>query len=193
VLQEARPTAAVAQLTPRELEVLQHVAEGLTNGEIARRLDVSVHAVKFHLSHVYRKLGVSNRTEAAVAFQSGANAGPGDSAEREKILFDWNATEAPFPARAVHELVAERAAAQPDAVAVVDGFGRSLTYAELDRRATLLAHYLRQQGVGTETLVGIATRRSAAMLVGLLGILRAGGAYVPIDPAYPADRRLPRP
>jgi DNA-binding CsgD family transcriptional regulator len=100
VLQEARPTAAVAQLTPRELEVLQHVAEGLTNGEIARRLDVSVHAVKFHLSHVYRKLGVSNRTEAAVAFQSGANAGPGDSAEREKILFDWNATEAPFPARA---------------------------------------------------------------------------------------------
>ena len=60
----------LAQLTPRELEVLGMVAAGLTNGEIATRLGLSVHAVKFHLASIYRKLGVGNRTEAAVQFLS---------------------------------------------------------------------------------------------------------------------------
>ena len=55
-------------LSPRELQVLSMVADGLTNMQIARRLDVTIHAVKFHLASIYRKLGVSNRTEAAVLF-----------------------------------------------------------------------------------------------------------------------------
>jgi len=55
-------------LTPRELEVLKMISSGMTNAEAGRRLDLSVHAIKFHLAEIYRRLGVSNRTEAAVAY-----------------------------------------------------------------------------------------------------------------------------
>jgi DNA-binding NarL/FixJ family response regulator len=58
----------IAVLSPRELEVLQLISSGLTNGEVATRLHVTVHAVKFHLAAIYRRLGVSNRTEAAVTY-----------------------------------------------------------------------------------------------------------------------------
>ena len=67
--------------------------------------------------------------------------------------------------------------------------GSQLTYAELDRRSACLAAFLRGLGVGPDVLVGIAVERSVELLVGVLGILRAGGAYVPIDPAYPVDRQ----
>ena len=66
-------------LSPRELEVVGMVASGLTNVEIARRLQVTVHAVKFHLASVYRKLGVSNRTEAAVTYLTASQASAGGS------------------------------------------------------------------------------------------------------------------
>jgi DNA-binding NarL/FixJ family response regulator len=71
VLEESRNGngyGEVAVLSPRELEVLQLIASGLTNGEVAARLHVTVHAVKFHLAAIYRRLGVSNRTEAAVTY-----------------------------------------------------------------------------------------------------------------------------
>jgi DNA-binding CsgD family transcriptional regulator len=71
----AGSTSALGQLSSRELEVLEMTSAGCTNSEIARRLDVTVHAVKFHLGSVYRKLGVDNRTEAAVAFLRGNGAG----------------------------------------------------------------------------------------------------------------------
>src|SRR5262245_1308403 len=162
---------------------------GLTNGQIAERLDVTVHAVKFHLSHVYRKLGVSNRTEAAVLFheleQNGENGG---SPDLRRQVVEWNETAAGFPACCLQELFEQTADRVGEAVAVVDGRGASLTYAELDRRANRLAHHLRALDVGPDVLVGIAVTRSASMLVGLLGILKAGGAYVPIDPNYPAER-----
>jgi DNA-binding NarL/FixJ family response regulator len=64
----AQPQPALASLSPRETTVLEMTSQGLKNGEIAERLDVSVHAVKFHLASIYRKLGVANRTEAAVAY-----------------------------------------------------------------------------------------------------------------------------
>jgi DNA-binding CsgD family transcriptional regulator len=76
VLDEAakheRPKGLVA-LTPRELEVLQIIASGLTNAEAATRLDLSVHAIKFHLAAIYRRLGVTNRTEAAVTYLRSLN------------------------------------------------------------------------------------------------------------------------
>ena len=75
----------------------------------------------------------------------------------------------------------------PDAVAVVCG-DESLTYRELNRRANQVAHYLRALGVGPEVLVGLCIERSLAMVVGLLGILKAGAAYVPLDPTYPPER-----
>lgn len=73
-LRERDAPAAGILLSPREREVLEMLSQGLTNSEIARRLHVTVHAVKFHLASTYRKLGVTNRTEAAVAFVQNAKA-----------------------------------------------------------------------------------------------------------------------
>ena len=87
----------------------------------------------------------------------------------------------------VHRLFEAQAARTPDAPAVVFE-GLTTTYGELNAAANRLAHHLRGQGVGPETLVGLCVERSPRMLVGLLAVLKAGGAYVPIDPTYPADR-----
>jgi len=71
-----RDEPSLLALTPRELEVLQMVASGMTNAEAARHLELSVHAIKFHLAEIYRRLGVSNRTEAAVAYFRHGNVTP---------------------------------------------------------------------------------------------------------------------
>ena len=119
--------------------------------------------------------------------------------QRREILVEWNDTRADYPvARCVHELVEAQAARAPDAVAVMYG-DEQLTYRELDRRASRLAHHLRARGVGPETPVGLCAERSLPLIVGLRGILKAGGAYVPLDPTYPAghlaflieDARIP--
>ena len=89
--------------------------------------------------------------------------------------------------RTVHALIAEQAARTPDAVALVHANG-SLTYSELDHRAERVADRLRRAGVGTGAIVGLCVERSADMAVGLLGVLKAGAAYLPLDPAYPTDR-----
>ncbi len=108
--------------------------------------------------------------------------------ERRLLIDEWNATQAPFPAdRCTHQLIEEQARRTPGAVAVRYK-DQSLTYAELDRRANRLAHFLAAQGVGPDVCVGLCMERSLEMMVGLLGILKAGGAYVPLDPHYPAER-----
>ncbi|MET0399319.1 MAG: non-ribosomal peptide synthase/polyketide synthase [Longimicrobiaceae bacterium] len=108
-------------------------------------------------------------------------------AERARVLEAWNATDAERPRACLHELFAEQARRTPGAAAVVHG-DRVLTYGELERRADHLADHLRRLGVGPETCVGLCARRSPGMVAGLLGILKAGGVYVPLDPAYPAER-----
>ncbi len=111
-----------------------------------------------------------------------------DEAERRRILYEWNATAAHYPRRAIwHELFEAQVARTPEALALVSG-RESLTYVELNARANMLAHYLRELGVGAETRVALCAERSAEMIVGLLGILKAGGAYVPLDPAQPKTR-----
>ena len=108
--------------------------------------------------------------------------------ERHKLLFEWNETQHPITRDiCVHHLFEAQAAKTPDALAV-EFAGEQLTYAELNERANRLAHYLRRQGVGPETLVGILVERSLEMVVGLLAILKAGGAYLPLDPEYPLER-----
>jgi amino acid adenylation domain-containing protein/thioester reductase-like protein len=87
----------------------------------------------------------------------------------------------------LHQLIETQVAKTPDAVAVVFQ-NQQLTYRELDRQANQLAHYLKSLGVQPDTLVGIYVERSLSMLVALLGVLKAGGAYIPLDPAYPSDR-----
>lgn len=87
----------------------------------------------------------------------------------------------------IHELFEDQVRRSPDAIAL-EFKDQQLTYSQLNGRANQLAHYLRERGVGPETLVGICGERSLEMIVGLLGILKAGGAYVPLDPAYPSER-----
>ncbi|HWH01132.1 MAG TPA: amino acid adenylation domain-containing protein, partial [Pilimelia sp.] len=110
-----------------------------------------------------------------------------DARERERVLVAWNATAAPGDGRTVPERFAARAAAHPDAPALVFA-GAVTSYAALDRAATALADRLRRLGVRAGSRVAVHSRRSPALLAGLLGVLRAGAAYVPLDPEYPAAR-----
>lgn len=106
----------------------------------------------------------------------------------QRQLLDWNNTEADYPrATLLHHLFQNQAEKTPTAVAVTFAT-ESYTYQELDQRANQLAHYLQQLGVGPDALVGLCLERSLEMLVGLLGILKAGAAYLPLDPAFPTER-----
>ncbi|HEX2189759.1 MAG TPA: amino acid adenylation domain-containing protein, partial [Longimicrobiaceae bacterium] len=107
--------------------------------------------------------------------------------ERRREVEAWNDTARPYPRAAAHELFSEQAARTPDAVAVSCG-DDALTYRELDRRSRELAERLHGRGAGPESRVGLCVDRSTEMLLGVLGILRAGAAYVPLDPDYPPER-----
>lgn len=107
--------------------------------------------------------------------------------EREKVLTDWNKTEGDYPQSCIHQMIEEQVRKTPDKTAVTFKNER-LTYLELNKKSNQLAHYLRKQGVGPGTLVGLCINRSLNMLMGLLAILKAGGTYVPLDPSYPAER-----
>jgi amino acid adenylation domain-containing protein len=104
------------------------------------------------------------------------------------MLRDWNNTAQAFPeAQLLFQLLEDQAAQTPDRTAVV-WQDQALTYAELDRRSSQLAAYLQQRGVGPETFVGLYMARCLDMVVGAVGILKAGGVYVPLDPALPEER-----
>ena len=109
-------------------------------------------------------------------------------AECMQQLCVWNPSfTAVNEKRCLHELFETQVIQTPMKVAVVCN-GERLTYAELNKRANRLAHYLRLQAVGPEIVVGLCIRRSLDMVVGILGILKSGGAYVPIDPDFPRER-----
>ncbi|APF18136.1 amino acid adenylation domain protein [Caldithrix abyssi DSM 13497] len=108
--------------------------------------------------------------------------------ERQRILVEWNATQAPRdPHLCIHHLFEKRAAETPDAPAVVAP-DQTLTYDQLNRQANQLARLLHRQGVRPETVVGVMLERQAHLLVAVLGVLKAGGAYLPLDPSYPEER-----
>ncbi len=108
--------------------------------------------------------------------------------EREQVLVEFNAVARPYPpAPLAHGLFAETARRLPDAPAVLSG-AEVVSYGELDERSGRLARALRRRGVGPEIPVGVCLERGPGLLVALLGVLRAGGAFVPLDPAHPAER-----
>ncbi len=110
--------------------------------------------------------------------------------ERDRLMGEWAASsgaEVGRPGVCAHTLFEERVARDPEAVAIVHD-DRRMTYIELDVRADGVARHLRSIGVGPGTIVGICAERSPALFVGLLGVLKAGGAYLPLDPAYPRER-----
>jgi amino acid adenylation domain-containing protein/non-ribosomal peptide synthase protein (TIGR01720 family) len=127
---------------------------------------------------------------AAVAAQPEAtiNDIPLLTAAERQMLADWNRTAERYPDdRAVHQLVAEQAARRPEAIAVATG-AETLSYGELNRRANQLAHQLHAAGIHPEACVAVYLERSANLIVALLAILKAGAAYVPLDPATPTSR-----
>jgi amino acid adenylation domain-containing protein len=108
--------------------------------------------------------------------------------ERHRVLVEWNRTDTPFPNHlCAHDLVGEAAARKPAAEAVRRG-EQTLTYAELEKRSNELAHRLRETGIGKEDLVAVFMERSIEAVIGFYAILKAGGSFVPIDPAAPARR-----
>ncbi len=121
-----------------------------------------------------------SRTLAETAFLS--------ETEIQKLLVDWNDTEVVYDtAVAIHQLIEAQAEERPHAVAVVYE-DQQLTYRQLNQRANQMARHLRHLGVGPETIVGVFMDRSVEMMVALIGIHKAGGAYLPLDPTYPKDR-----
>ncbi len=110
-----------------------------------------------------------------------------DNAEQQRLA-GWNQCQQSHdPARLLPELIAEQARLRPESIALVHGSER-LSYAELEAQANRLAHLLIERGVGPEARVGLSLERGNSMIVGLLAILKAGGAFVPLDPGYPRER-----
>lgn len=110
------------------------------------------------------------------------------SPERHQLLVEWNDTSAAPPYEScIHEMFERQVERTPDSIAAVFENER-LTYYELNQRANKLGRYLRALGAGPETRIAVCMNRSIEMLVGLLGILKAGAAYVPLDPSYPRER-----
>ena len=140
---------------------------------------------------------VARMMEQLAALLDAATARPGERLSRllaalpdparETLLVEWNRTARDYATAPVHRRIAEQAARAPHAPALVHG-GRATPYATLDASANRLAHHLRARGVGPEVTVGVVADRSPEMVVSLLAVLKAGGAVVSLDPAYPADR-----
>ncbi|KOV22219.1 hypothetical protein ADK58_28365 [Streptomyces sp. XY152] len=108
-------------------------------------------------------------------------------AERRLVMEDWNATRRELPVTTLPEALSDQALRTPDAPAVIDG-RRTLTYAELHTRADRLARYLNDIGAGPRTVVALALPRSADFVVSVLAVVKAGCAYLPLDPEHPVER-----
>jgi amino acid adenylation domain-containing protein len=110
------------------------------------------------------------------------------TAERQQLLVEWNDTRKEFASEAtLHELFEAQVRRTPNAIALSYN-DTSLTYLELNERSNQLAHYLRSLGVGPDIPVALCLERGIEMIVGILGVLKAGGAYLPLDPVYPGER-----
>ncbi len=116
------------------------------------------------------------------------SAGTLSQEQRQKLLVDWNDTGTDYPRHlCIHQLFEQQVQRRPQATALRFK-NQQMTYEQLNRRANQVAHRLRHLGVGPEVTVGMLLERSLEMVVGLLGILKAGGAFVPLDANYPAER-----
>ncbi|TVZ80783.1 non-ribosomal peptide synthetase component F, partial [Streptomyces sp. BK340] len=131
---------------------------------------------------------VTEREHTVAAAPREAAGRPLDAEERHRILVEWNDTARDFPCPGpLHLLFEEQTARRPDAIAV-RWAGGTMTYGELNERANRIAWDLKERGVGPETVVGIGVRRGPAMIAAVFGVLKAGGAYLPLEPSLPADR-----
>jgi amino acid adenylation domain-containing protein len=165
------------------LDLLQ-IGDGLT-GEVEYNVDLFDEATIHRITgHWLQLLGAAIETPDLPVSQLRLLT----DEEWDRSVVSWNRSEVEVPGPALmHQLFADQARRSPSAIAVVHG-ARKLSYAELDRRANQLAHLLRASGIGPESSVGVCMERSIETVVALLGILKSGGVYVPLDPDYPSDR-----
>ncbi len=178
----------------------------LSTGDVSAKFDLSVillereddvHVVMEYNTDLFERETIARMGRHFTVFLSQLAADPDKPLsryslltpeERRKILVEWNATGRDYERNAtIPGLFARQAAATPDTPAVVFE-GQTLGYAELDARANQLAHALHARGVGPESRVGVFMARSGDAPIAVLGILKAGAAYVPLDPGYPSDR-----
>ncbi|HEY2736863.1 MAG TPA: amino acid adenylation domain-containing protein, partial [Thermoanaerobaculia bacterium] len=185
VLSPPEDTGLTARTAKFDLTLFLFEEGGLLWGSLEYNGDLfDATTIQRLLAHFERLLAAAvAQPETAVALLPLLSEG-----ERHQLAREWNDTVTAHPAGAsLQELFEEQVRNAPGAVAVIQG-ARSLSYAELNRRANRLAHRLRGLGVGPESRVGLCLERSPEMVVGLLGIVKAGGAYVPLDPDYPDER-----
>ncbi|TXD89968.1 amino acid adenylation domain-containing protein, partial [Ralstonia pseudosolanacearum] len=163
---------------------LRETSEGLTGS-----LDYAT--ALFDRETIERYLGYLQRLLAAMVendSQQVSRIALLDEDERVRLLESWNETAAAYPdASTIHGLFEAQVRRTPEAIAV-EHEGRQVSYAELNARANRVAHALIGLGVGPDARVGLCAERSVELVIGLLGILKAGGGYVPLDPSYPQDR-----
>ncbi|HKH45252.1 MAG TPA: amino acid adenylation domain-containing protein, partial [Thermoanaerobaculia bacterium] len=171
---------------PAQLDLTLVAAEvgGALRASLVYDLDLFEETTAVRMSGWLRNLAAA--LTAAPGLPAG-EAAPWSEAERVQVLHEWAGTEVPSVRPLIPRRVAARAAEAPEAPALRQG-ERSVTYGELARRAHGLAWRLRSLGVGPETTVAVFGERRPETVVGLLAILESGGAYVPIDPASPAER-----
>jgi aspartate racemase len=182
---EAHPLAVAGEMIEFDLTLsLTEKAEGL-------RASLAYNTDLFDAGTIERMLGHYQVLLEAVAAEPDrrlADLPLLTEAEQHQLLVEWNSTRTGHAQeRCLHHLFEEQAERTPDAVAVVFE-EEQLTYRELNQRANQLTHHLRGLGVGPETLVGLCVERSLEMVVGLLGILKAGAAYMPLDAEHPRKR-----
>jgi amino acid adenylation domain-containing protein len=168
-------------------------ADGIT-GWFEYNTDLWDHATLIHMAEAFQSLV----EQAVAAPDARLSALPLlSAAARHQLLVEWNDTAAPAMLamlETVDRAFAAQAAATPEAVAIVSPFpgdsggDLAVTYAELDRRANRLAHLLRRMGVGPESRVGLCLERTTDLAAAMLGVWRAGGAWVPLDPGHPEER-----
>ena len=158
---------------------------------ICLRAYVSYNRELFKTDTIQRLIGhLQNLLTSIVANQDERIAALPMLSEREKhqLLVEWNDTRTSYPKdKCIHELFEERVERTPEAVAVVFE-DQQLTYRELNWRVNQLAHHLRRQGVRPETLIALFMERSSEIVIAILGVLKAGAAYLPIDPDLPDER-----
>jgi amino acid adenylation domain-containing protein len=188
--------------TTDEVEIIERGGFEQTNFTLSATFNVDTQASQLRLSLAYDAAVISGQQADAVAsyykrILEAMASSPADrydsqsflsEQELHQLLTEWNATTRDYAGdKCLHELFEAQARNTPDMCALF-AEEQQLTYEELNRRANQLAHYLKEQGVGPEVLVGLMVERGIEMVVGLLGVLKAGGAYLPLDPEYPRER-----
>jgi non-ribosomal peptide synthetase component F len=178
----------------REVEIFERTNFPLTLGvDLDQEITLLIHydATRFAHAAIERMLGHLSVLLGGMAegFEQRVDALPLlTQEEHEELVVRWNATEMDVPkGRPIHCLIEDQVERTPEAIAVMDA-DVTLTYRELNARANRIAHFLRRFGVVPGDRVGISMERSVLLAAGALGILKAGAAYVPLDPAYPAER-----